>query len=399
MCEQQDFGRNGTVKQILLMLGFTLATLVVHPSGAAASWDEDQAPSDHEAWELESGDACAEVFFLGVRGSGQNGTAAGPLNMGDQIERLYREFADEIHKKPITGADTTARSAPVGVDYPAVPVTGWLVGSIYYDSVAAGADAVADTIDAITTRCSDKSRFVLAGFSQGAHVITEALMAGGIKVAQRSQIDAVLLVASPVLVADDVAKYFGDGGTAPGATGILGPVPIAGWVDGRTAHVCKELDIVCTSVGITHATYGNSILRDAASWAANRTLPDLTAVPRCRNHRAGFVGTDGADVIRGTDSGDVVVSLGGADDIATFAGRDQICAGNGRDDVSGGKGVDVIRGGAGTDDIAGGKGDDQLFGGRSDDILRGNKGDDYLDGGPGSDLCNGGPCINVIVSC
>jgi len=381
------------MRRIVLVLGLVFGMVVALASTAEAIWNEGQSPNAQQEWTLDSANGCAEVFFIGARGSGQNDDAAGPLNMGDQIERLYRLFAARIHDHAIPGSKRLARSAPVGVDYPALGAFS-IIGP-YFDSVAEGSDDVQEKIDAITERCGTKTRFVLAGFSQGANAVTLALT----EMEPNQRIDAVVLVASPVFEQGEAGTEYGD--PPAGSAGILRSIwdlPVPDWVADRTIAICKPLDIVCTSTGFGHANYENPILGMAADDVLDWTVDDLTAVPRCNSDRASHVGTAKKDRIRGTSGGDVVYARGGSDNIKTFGGKDKICSHGGADTINAGSGSDRVWSGSGPDTVEGGTGGDVIRGGAGDDTLKGQGGADVLNGQGGTDTCIGGAGSDTISS-
>jgi len=382
------------MKRLFVVLALVSATFMALPSVALADWNEGQAPDMQQEWTLKSANACAEVFFIGARGSGQNDDAAGPLNMGDQVERLYRLFAARVHDQPISGSNRLARSAPVGVNYPALGAFS-IIGP-YFDSVDEGAQDVKAKIRAITRRCGKKTRFVLAGFSQGANAVTQALS----EMTPNPRIDAVVLIASPVFRQGEAGTEYGDPG--PGSQGILRglwDLAVPDWIADRTIAVCKPLDIVCASSGFDHATYEDSILGMAADDAFDWTIDDVTAVPRCDGFRASHVGTSAANNIRGTAGGDVVYARAGADDIRTFGGNDRICAHGGGDFIDAGPGHDRIWAGPGSDTAYGKKGADRILGGGGGDTLFGGAGKDVLNGQAGTDSCIGGPGNDTLKNC
>jgi hypothetical protein len=380
------------MKRLLLVFSLVATTLVAHPATAAAKWKPGQAPAEQQEWSLDSSNACAEVFFIGARGSGQNGDDAGPLNMGDQTERLYRLFAEGIHDQPISGSNRLARSAPVGVDYPAAGAFS-IVDDTYINSVEEGSQDIQAKIAAITERCGKKTRFVLAGYSQGAQAVTAALT----EMTAVSQIDAVVLVASPVFRQGEAGTEYG--GPPAGADGILRTLwdlPVPDWIADRTIAVCKPFDIVCTSIGIGHASYDDTILGMAADDAVDWSVDDLTAVPRCDGSRASHVGTNKKDRIRGTSGNDVVYARGGRDNIKTYGGKDKICSHGGGDTIDAGSGRDRVWSGSGGDTVEGKSGNDVIRGGSGDDELLGQGGDDVLHGQGGTDICDGGGGTNTI---
>jgi hypothetical protein len=430
------------MKRTGLIVALLCVLLIASGAAALANWSPAQDPAGHEIWASDGPSACPEVFLIGMRGSGQNGAAAGSLEFGSQVERLYRSYAAEIHGHPLPGSPIGARAAPVPTPgYRAVPVDFFAPGNTlesYYASVAEGAAAIVATMRKAAKRCGPSTRFVLAGFSQGAHAVTRALP--DIAPRLRDRVDAVLLVASPVWLGDQDIEYFGFG---PGWRGILAGScdgacggTIATWATPVTAAMCNDGDLTCSSSGLLpHATYTSDDLGTLAEWGADRTHLDLP-IPYCAARRATHVGTRGANVIKGTPYPDVVVAGAGADVIRTYGGLDTICAdagadevvsgakrdlvwggpggdtirgGNGNDRIwgeggadallEGGGANDVIRGGPGADRIDGGYRHDLLRGGGGDDVITGDRGDDELDGGGGVDRCDGGPGLNTLANC
>ena len=267
-------------------------------------------------------------------------------------------------------------------------------------------DGVASTIRVMRqahTRCGPDTRFVLAGFSQGAQVATTAL--SRVPRYLRDRVSAVLLVASPTWKGDQDIAYFGhdpswNGSLAGTCVGACGGV-IKPWAAPATAALCLEGDAICTGEGLlpVHAAYTTEQMAEVASWAAARTEVDRS-IPACNGRRATHVGTESGDRIRGTPFGDVVVSQGGNDEITTYGGTDWVCAGPGADTVFTGPAADRIWGERGADVMLdGGSGDDVIFGGRADDVLRGGNGHDRLFGGGGTDDCDGGPGADDLRSC
>lgn len=115
---------------------------------------------------------CAQVLFLGVRGSGE------PEPFGSTIA----DFRDALRAR---SASTDVQQA--WLDYPASSVSQMDLASVesalvepgepqatYYASVRAGVSQLVDVLDSSEQRCPDQ-RLALVGFSQGAEVVTRAL--------------------------------------------------------------------------------------------------------------------------------------------------------------------------------------------------------------------------------
>lgn len=187
-------------------------------------------------------DGCPDVYFVGVRGSGQE------PGIGPQVADLYDQFVAEF-------GDT---SELVALDYPASQGQ-FGDPSVYTASVEAGVAALPTTLDVLP--CEGAS-IVVAGFSQGAHVIARA----GVET-----VDAVVLLASPVFdPGDDTAK---SGDFNPEQGGIIAEIPVEVATE-RTIQVCVRGDPVCQagSVAFWIHTWGyaRDALAEAAAFAASR---------------------------------------------------------------------------------------------------------------------------------
>ena len=93
--------------------------------------------------------------------------------------------------------------APVGVTdgYPAAEADFLtLVGPEYFDSMWAGVAATTTLLEQLDRRCGPTTRFVLGGFSEGAEVVTHALVS--LPASLRTRIDGVELIASPIFDGD-----------------------------------------------------------------------------------------------------------------------------------------------------------------------------------------------------
>lgn len=135
--------------------------------------------------------ACASILFVGVRGSGE------PVPYGDTVTRLRNNIADATR-------DVAGTAREVWIDYPAanphqlsdVPPDALLLGdtlprSGYFDSVRLGADRLRAVVADSVARCPDEL-IVVAGFSQGAEVVTL-----GLTDAEPSHFAGVVTVGNP----------------------------------------------------------------------------------------------------------------------------------------------------------------------------------------------------------
>ena len=177
---------------------------------------------------------CPDVYFVGVRGSGQE------VGVGPELSDLYRQTVDEH------GGDIEL----VALDYPALQSP--LDASAYRESVLAGAAALPEALDALP--CD--SPVVVAGFSQGAHVITLANV----------QADAVVLLASPVFSPTDATAKSGD--FNPEQHGVIADQPIEGPAADRTIQVCLAGDPVCQLGSFSFSVHTDGYIDEALSEAA-----------------------------------------------------------------------------------------------------------------------------------
>ena len=191
----------------------------------------------------EVDDGCPDVYFVGARGSGQ------PPGFGPQVDDLYGQFVE--------AADADVER--VSLDYPA-DQSRFGDSTVYGESVEAGALELPVALASL--ECPDAA-VVLAGYSQGAHVIT---------VADLPAVDAVILLASPVFAPNDATAKSGD--YNPDQVGLVDEVPINGALADRTIQVCLSGDPICQFGSIAFwvhsGGYFDDALSEAAAFAADR---------------------------------------------------------------------------------------------------------------------------------
>jgi len=121
-------------------------------------------------------------------------------------------------------------------------------------------------------------------------------------------------------------------------------------------------------------------------------IRDSKAQLGSNGHRAGFMGSDGADVFQATDTSIVVgpllppLLITKDDFLYGAGGDDRLSGAGGNDTLIGGDGNDVLMGEDGNDTLWGNAGNDQLYGGNGNDKLLGGAGADVLVGGTGDDV-------------
>jgi hypothetical protein len=214
---------------------------------------------------------CSEYEFIGARGSGQAPQGASTDYSSDdfyglgekgtgpgEIAALYLSLQKLLSAKAIS-------LSVYGVHYPAVNVVSANgleaalgFGGGYTNSVKQGtSDAVAQ-INKIHATCPE-TKFILAGYSQGAQVIGDAIQKGGISPS---------LIAGAALFGD---PYFNptDSGVDrstydPDLYGALGTRPVfSSSLQGKVFSYCHDLDIVCNEWKSYHILGdGNLFVRD-----------------------------------------------------------------------------------------------------------------------------------------
>ena len=151
---------------VALALSGGVAT--ARPAQAVGSWDDQPVKSTRA-----SGQPCADFLFVGARGSGE------PDGYGETVAGVRDGLAERWDR------DGTIRQ--VWLDYPAVaPQTLGetnfedllfaqpMPSTRYFDSADVGGTRLAAVMNDSLRRCPNE-RLILAGFSQGAQVITRAM--------------------------------------------------------------------------------------------------------------------------------------------------------------------------------------------------------------------------------
>jgi hypothetical protein len=276
--------------------------------------------------------SCASVLFIGVRGSGESPSGNNALNpaaypgdllggygpevrmildgtvrSGGGTKNLAEGFEQELGNDGVqpTAVQTEAliyeadstndiTEAPSLVKVAGVPV-GIHIDSNrlfrYYDSVRGGIDELEIELLEDISRCPSE-RIVLAGYSQGALVIHDALIslqAFDPSMISPSHIGAVLLLADPHRISGAEGLALGTSSFGEGLyawlPGITDP-DIPAQLSGVTANYCNEDDFVCDFHGISslinhsvdveiHSSYMRTDefgLADMGRWAADRLI-------------------------------------------------------------------------------------------------------------------------------
>ena len=175
-----------------------------------------------------------------MRGSGE----AKPL--GELLPVVY----DDLKLRKPAGVDL---AAPFGLDYTAAGIDFWTFSTFniqYQISEGDGAKALKDFLKTEISACPSE-QIVLAGWSQGSHVIADVL-SNGAKGTDRITDDELTHIAAVMLFADprfNSQESFGLGSYELGRNGFLG-ARTPGDLDRLGAKIrsfCRKEDPVCQS--------------------------------------------------------------------------------------------------------------------------------------------------------
>lgn len=180
--------------------------------------------------------ACPPYEVIGARGSGQE-KKKDELNMGPEVHSFYASLQGLLGSGVVKG---------YGLQYPAVGVKSRAgvaaflhLGGSYTDSVREGADEVLQQIQIRRNSGCRSTKFILAGYSQGAQVMGDALR----KPQVLRAVAAVALFGDPYFNAD---SWSARGGFDSSLYGIFGARPE--WPSSLYGHVfsyCHWHDIIC----------------------------------------------------------------------------------------------------------------------------------------------------------
>jgi Cutinase/Putative Ig domain len=244
---------------------------------------------------------CADVLFVGARGSGNAGpgtpgwvkTAADPLGLGGTVLAAYKRLVGQL------GSRRSVET--VSVNFPAASV--WDIARGHPDKYFAGLEQGVSFTDQLlighAAKCPDQ-RIVLAGYSQGAMVMhrevqTLITLPNGARAGILGRLDAAVLFGDGDRVPYDSTVNYGNFHPGRRGIGLLARAlsgsgtALFGSTGSYVQQVCLRNDPVCDSNAwptdniywSQHFDYpGSQVLRDATDDAAREVLSVPLPQPR-----------------------------------------------------------------------------------------------------------------------
>ncbi len=179
------------------------------------------------------GNACPDVEIIGARGTTER------PGLGSMLTPLARQITRTVSQTVRTTA----------LDYPA----SW----DYQNSLRTGVTNLGASVQRTAAACAG-TRFVLMGYSQGAHVIGDALVGGAggaatVPAALAPRVAAVLLLGDPTFTAGETFNVTDGTGSGVQARGTGRLAPFAG----RIQSYCNRTDRYCDggNSSLAHINY------------------------------------------------------------------------------------------------------------------------------------------------
>ena len=232
-----------------------LTTAAIAPANAAGTRADGWPDAPTSSFEADAM-PCADVLFVGVRGSGETGA------YGDYVTAVRDGVRDGYGLLPGVGDARSVRE--VYVDYPAadVSVIGDDIGrfidtvanglpldsfdSLYYSSIDAGATRLRSVLFDSWARCPNE-KWVLGGYSQGALVVNMALA----DFPDYSRFGGVMLVANPAHSPNQHDHEMGTSTeSAAGFGGAMFDLPVPNELIGLVHSECNSWDLACDTTSL-----------------------------------------------------------------------------------------------------------------------------------------------------
>ncbi|GAA2358716.1 hypothetical protein Cme02nite_34910 [Catellatospora methionotrophica] len=200
---------------------------------------------------------CPGVIVIGVRGTNE---AAG--SGGGSYNYASGGFGGRLNLTSSAVVETSYTARRIAVKYPATAIA-----PIYPISQHTGTVNIKNLVTSLGTQCGSGTRFVLVGYSQGAHAIGDALASDSgdrIAAAYRSRIAAVVFFGDPTYRKGEPFNVGGATGTGtwPRAAGVLSEF------NARLRSYCYASDKWCQNASDPNDVHGTRYQTSAVQTAA-----------------------------------------------------------------------------------------------------------------------------------
>jgi Cutinase len=244
-----------TTAAAVAAIGVVAGLAVVLDPGAAGAASAIAPITGHRAAVSDTAalkQGCANVLFLGVRGSGDASA------FGTDVQIIATQVTTLLPQS------TSLRQ--VYVDYTAPTVQSIFTKGIapYFDSATAAQTKVQAVLQDSAARCPNE-KWVLAGYSQGALALNKASR----NVATDAHLAALELVGDPARTLPGSGINYGTASAHAGVYSLAFPsaAPLPDAVAAKTYQLCDNQDIVCD----TTAPYYGPLVEDSAAFLAGDT--------------------------------------------------------------------------------------------------------------------------------
>ncbi|MEV4417850.1 cutinase family protein [Catellatospora sp. NPDC049609] len=204
---------------------------------------------------------CPGVIVIGVRGTNE---AAG--SGGGTYHYASGGFGGRLNLTSSVVTETSRTARRIALKYPATAIA-----PIYPISQQQGTVNLKNLVTSLGTTCSSATRFVLIGYSQGAHVIGDALAsdsANRIAATYRSRIAAVVFFGDPTYRKGEPYNAGGapNTGTWPKGAGVLSEF------NSRLRSYCYTGDKWCQNAADPTDVHGTKYQTSAVQTAAKNFI-------------------------------------------------------------------------------------------------------------------------------
>ncbi|MBX5333167.1 cutinase family protein [Rhodococcus fascians] len=268
---------------------------------------EELANAISKAVESTNPADCDDVYFIGVRGSGEeqekpleyyestttdpvyakgSGPNANTQGMGEPVKAVFTE----LHHQAEAGAPEVAGMQARAIRYPAIPVNLLDISYIdrYQRSVKVGADNLTKELRLIATQCQ-QAKVVIAGYSQGADVINKVMGNAhrSVETSLFAQVKKVVVIGDPSHQPDRPENVGGwdklgstNGSGASSSVGIddRDALKFKDTHSGLVSSICMIGDLVCDSSSLAAheaiaSKFGSQTMTHTLYWALSMQCP------------------------------------------------------------------------------------------------------------------------------